>query len=144
MPARSKVTDQQIYDALSLTGGAVAAAAHLLKVSPRTLQRRMKANSDLRPYPAQHPSFDLAWHRVADSHNQAENACLFGTSGVLMKKFTQDVKWDEADVELEPERLEGNLLREFLAKLQAAEPMMVTVRPSALKAARRRSGPRHL
>lgn len=144
MAAYSKVTDQEIYDALVQTGGAVAAAAHLLNVSPRTLQRRVKANPDIKLYPCQDPSFDLAWQRVCDAQAKAEGARWFGTSAVLAKKFAQEVEWHEGDVELEPQHLEGHLLREFLDKLRSAEPMMATVKESVQNAARKRSRSRQL
>lgn len=137
MPARSKVTDDEIYDALVRTRGAVNAAANLLHISTRTLQRRVKSNPNLRLYPAEDHSFRIARSRRGEAEKAASAAQWLGTSGVPWAKYHEEAEWQEGEVELEPQVLEGYRLRDFLARLRSGELMRVNVKRAPARGRRR-------
>lgn len=139
MPARSPVTDEQIYLALFKTAGAVAKAARLLGISKRTLQRRIKANPHLVLYPAMDSVWDEAWTLRA---NVAENAelSLFSASGAPYGRYVRDAEWDDYEVELEPTVLSQAEVREFLSKFALADLRRVNTERAARVARERKSG----
>jgi hypothetical protein len=114
VPARIHFDDDAVTAALVSTGGAIAAAAHQLGVSPRTLQRRLKARPQLVPEPSSGPEWAEAIRRWEEASNLAEYS-LQRNDGRPFWRFEREAAWTRDEVEAEPRRMTEGEVASFLA-----------------------------
>ena len=112
MPARLKITDEDVRGALRKTGGAVAAAAQMLRMSTRTLQRRLKDNPELSPHEETHIIWALAEGRT-DRACERAGAAMYARNGGEFGAYERNVNWEDDRVELEPSEMHPQEVEAF-------------------------------
>lgn len=117
MPARANLSNESITAALAKVGGSVSLAARNLGVSTRTLQRRLKEMSELRPYPC-NPLWEQAFDNRIAIERFAE-ANIYNPNATPLSRLRRHVKWDaEKLLEALPRQLDEQEVKELINDLR--------------------------
>ena len=128
MPSRIDLSDEQIFWALAGSHGAIAPAAQALRVSRRTLERRLKHQPELRPNFAPEPLWIIAKRRTAGE------ACLaydeeLATDQRRLTRFRKKTEWQREDYRLEPDPLHPSEIKSFVAEMRESGVILITPKP---------------
>lgn len=131
MPARISLSDDAILEALEESGGHIAAAASLLKISTKTLRRRLMANPSLRLDRPVHPTWQEALNGNVAIRDGTDPSMPGGSPFSRYTNRLQTVGgWDDDETEYEPRVLDHDEMGEFISSLASKKDSIYRVNPA--------------